>query len=310
MRGAEFAELNCFLNIAIALTVCGGAAAQDSFALAYEAPAGCPSLEWIRSEVKRLAPKRTQAYSAALSIDNRRVPVTARIVAHDGTERSLSGTTCAEVGSAAAVVLALAITPLSQQGGVPSPRAVEPPAQRASGAELHTSTPNYIELGLGSALDLGTMPRLDLGLSARLGLGAHVWSARVEGSYWLPQRASLPSAPDVAGDFSWWSLSGSGCLAARPQSPRIELCLGPELGRIDGRGRGTSNTAQAGAFRLGVLAQAEVEVPLSRRLRLYAGLGATALFYGRHAFMIQGLGTIYRPVPVSGRATLGGEVVF
>ena len=304
----------------VAASLCARARADElRLTLDYSAPSGCPSAEAMQSAVRRLATKQTEPYSARVAIESEQQRFTARINASDGTERTLVGNTCEEVAEATAVVLALAISPSSPLGETaPAPTPAKDAEHRKQHPPLASAGPPgepvHLKLGAAGVLDLGTLPHVDLGASARVGVTARTWSAALEGAYWLlPERRVLPQNSNLYGDFSWWALIATGCVAPLDGSPRIELCAGPELGRLTGRGGGVTSpatsTKDAGTYRLGIQALAEVHVPLSTHLRLRAGLGAAAVVLGRRAFEIDHLG-LYSPPVVSGRAAFGVEFIF
>jgi hypothetical protein len=159
-------------------------------------------------------------------------------------------------------------------------------------------------------VDLGTMPRLDWGLAGRAGATARAWSATLEGAYWLRSESdTLSQDANIGGNFSWWTLAALGCVAVRDGAPRIELCLGPELGHLAGHGFGLSTAQDATRFRFGFQAMGEVHLPISAHLRFRAGLGVATVVIGRHDFYINGT-ELYRPQLFAGRAQLGADVVF
>src|SRR5205807_8041591 len=132
------------------------------------------------------------------------------------------------------------------------------PARPVPAAGIARPTIRF-KLGAAGVLDLGTLPHLDLGASARAGVSARTWSAALDGAYWfLPERSRLPPNSTVGGDFSWWALLATGCLAPLAGSPRIELCAGPELGHLTGHGVGATSPHDASTFRFGFQALGEV----------------------------------------------------
>jgi hypothetical protein len=286
------------------------------FTLSYQAPAECPSAEAIQSAVRRLVTAQTKPYSASVVIEREPSQFAARIVANDGSERTLVGSSCDELAEAVAVVLALAISPSSAppkatttkngSSETSAPAPLHPPPHESTGSSRRVQ----LKLGAAGVLDLGTMPKLDWGISGRVGASARAWSAALEGAYWLrPERETLAQNPDIGGDFSWWLLAALGCFAARDGAPRFELCAGPELGHLAGHGFGFPGAHDAARFRFGFQAMGEAQLPVSARLRLRAGLGVATVVIGRHAFYIGGT-ELYRPQLLAGRAQFGADVIF
>lgn len=296
------------------LAICVPARADErGLTFSYEAPAECPTAEELRVEVERLATRQTKPFSASIVIGHDARHFTARISSSDGTERAFVGNACAEVAEAIAVVLALAMTP-SPQAEVPHvpPQNVVKPSRASEPLNRpnQPSGPVRFRAGAAMALDQGTLPHLDLGASGRVGAVGQTWATAFEGTYWLPTGRALASAPNLGGHFSLWTVLASGCFAPRDRAPRIELCAGPELGRLAGRGYGIDFPRSSARFRFSLQAMAELHLPLYNGVRLRAGLGAGAVLFGRHAFQIDALGTVFTPQVVSGRASLGAELVF
>lgn len=268
----------------------------------------------MHDAVQRLATAQTRPYAASVIIDRVQERFTARIASSDGTGRTLVGTTCDEVAEATAVVLALAISPSTAPPEAGNPNPSSETRLHHENPPLRERTPSsgavLLKVGAAAVLDLGTMPRLDLAFAARVGATARAWSVALEGSYWLlPESRTLSQNSNIGGDFSWWTVSVTGCLAPKAGSPRFELCVGPELGHLAGHGFGLPTAHDAASFRLGFQALAEVHVPLSARLRLRAGLGAATVVLGRHGFYIDG-SELYRPQLFAGRALLGADFIF
>jgi hypothetical protein len=302
-------------TLIVATGVCRSARADElRLTLSYEAPPGCPTAQAIQSSVQTLATRQTKPYSASVVITGAEQHFTARIVSSDGTERTLVGSSCAEVTEAIAVVLALAISPSSRTEATSSSTPSVTEAREATAPRRASDKPNganlvRLKVGAAGVLDLGTLPHLDLGVSGRLGATARLWSVALDGAYFLPDSQLRSSSPRVGGDFSLWTLLVSGCLVPRDGSPRIELCAGPELGHLAGHGSGIAAPEDQARFRLGAQALVEASVPLSPRLRLRTGLGAAVVLLGRHAFELDGR-ELYRPQLVAGRAAIGAELIF
>jgi hypothetical protein len=299
--------------LVVPLSVSARARADElPLTLSYSAPPECPTLEAVRNAVRRLTAKQAKPYSARVVIDDDQQRFTARITASDGTERTLVGSSCSEVVEATAVVISLAISPSEPSPSAettPKPMVSAPPAPSSRAANPARPTVRF-KLGAAGVLDLGTLPHLDLGGSARAGVTAQRWSAALDAAYWfLPEQSRLAQNSNFSGDFSWWTVLATGCAAPKTGSPRIELCAGPELGRLTGHGGGVTFTHDASTFRFGFQALGEVHLPLSERLRLRAGLGAALVVVGRRTFQIDGQ-KLYQPQLFSGRGALGVEFIF
>jgi hypothetical protein len=310
------------LASALVATALAGPARADELPLTlqYLAPPECPSESEVRAAVARLITKqRVSPLSVQVAISAAEQQYTARIQPSDGSERILTAPSCGAVTEAVEVVLALAISPTALPAAEPTPEPPPsaPPASRALRAT--TPAPRFtatralprFELGAGAAVDTGTLPRVAAGLSGRLGLTARTWSALVDGWYWFPQDGYLPGTT-TGGHFSWWTVRPAGC--ALPSALNLELCAGPELGRLNGHGigPGLKSTSDAATFWLAADAWLEFFVPFARHWRARLAAGAAIPLLGRHPFVLNGISppTVHRPDPAAARAEVGVDFIF
>ncbi len=305
--------------------ICGRAWADSlPLTMSYTAPVECPSEDAIRAAVARLVTKqKANEFSARVLIEAGGGEYTAQIVSSDGTERALTGQTCAAVAEAVEVVLALAISPSSgprAESGAETNQDSTIPAKPVARVDtpVHPARTDAeppfarVMLGAGAAADWGTLPRIAGGLSGRVGLTSHVWSAVLDGTYWFEQRGLAAGSSTVGGDFTWWTVRPGGCAAALLAPIRLALCVGPELGRLNGRGV-VASARDAGTFWLAVDAWAELGLPISQHWRARAGLGLAVPIIGRRPFQLNGIPgtvTIHQPAAVSGQGELGLDFVF
>jgi hypothetical protein len=77
-----------------------------------------------------------------------------------------------------------------------------------------------------------------------------------------------------------------------------------------GDGFGISSPRHAAALWLGALGAAQLSLGVSTHFRVYAALGAVVRLTPNRPFVLDGIATVHEPRRVSGRANLGGEVVF
>jgi hypothetical protein len=282
--------------------------------LDYTAPPECASESSIRAVVARLVTRsRTEAFSAQVVIDKTETGYLSRIRATSSAERALPGASCDEVVEATAVILALAMSPKNSAPAPVAPAATtaaqdralagpEQPASHRSGGEL--------SLKVGISGDSSVLPRPAFGFSGFVGLQSDVWTVQVGGSYFLQQRAALPQDENRGGDLALWTVWPSACGAPFRGRARLELCAGPELGQILGEGFGISSPRHAAALWLGALGAAQLSLGLSSHFRVYAALGAVVRLTPNRPFVLDGIATVHEPRRISGRASLGGEVVF
>lgn len=280
--------------------------------LDYTAPPECASESSIRAAVARLVTKpRSEAFSAQVVIEKTEMGYLSRIRATSSAERALPGATCDEVVEATAVILALAISPKSPPA-VTQPAA--PPQQdrgrAASEASASQRSGPHVTLKIGISGDSSVLPRPAFGFSGYVGLQGEIWTLQVGGNYFLQQRTALPQDQNRGGDLALWTVWPSACGAPIRGRARLELCAGPELGQILGDGFGISSPRHAAALWLGALGAAQLSLGLSTHFRAYAALGAVVRLTPDRPFVLDGIATVHEPRRVSGRATLGGEVVF
>jgi hypothetical protein len=311
-------------------------AEPSSLELSYSAPAECPGADALREAVGKLVtqqPSKPLVVRVTIALDGARY--VASIAPSDGSERQLSGATCAEVVEAVSVVLALATNPRSSQAEAaepaepapapapptpasssPPPAPAQPPAPPAPPAPLTTparSRREPLKLVTGAAFvsDLGALPPPAFGVAARAGLASGAWSASGAGTYFFTRHGTLASDSGKGGDFSLWSAAGLGCGALYRRALRVELCAGAEVGHIQGQGFGLPPGAnkRVGSVWAALLAGPELAFSVAEPLRLRLGLAAAVPMAGRHPFTLEG-NTVHQPEPVTLRSTLGVEVVF
>ncbi|HEY4156941.1 MAG TPA: hypothetical protein VGM29_02545 [Polyangiaceae bacterium] len=302
------------------LVVSASAFAQPAaLELAYQAPPECPPSSALSDAVSKLVKEQpSEPFRVRVAIASEGGKYVAHIAPSDGSERTLSGDTCAEVVEATSVVLALAINPKQDGPGAESELPTPPPeAKRApaagAGAQAPVVSPVAAPLRFlaGAALtgDLGTLPGFDVGLSARMGVVATWWSATADGSYFFPKNGTLENESSQGGSFSLWTIAASGCGAPHPGAVRFELCAGPEFGRIQGDALGVSYGQNTHGFWLALLGGPELTLALAGPLRLRLGVAAAVPVAGRHLFTLDG-NRVHRPSSVALRSALGIDVVF
>jgi len=307
----------------VAIALAGQARADElPLTLQYLAPPECPSESDVRAAVARLITKqRANPLAVQVTISAADRQYTAHIRPSDGTERMLTAPSCGAVAEAVEVVLALAISPTAlppaeptqeTPPSAPPARSAHPSTAPAPRSATARALPRF-ELGAGAAADTGTLPRVAAGLSGRLGLTARTWSALVDGWYWLPQDGYL-SGTTTGGHFSWWTVRPAGCAAPLPSALNLELCAGPELGRLNGHGigAGLKSTSDAATFWLAADAWLEFFVPFTQHWRARLAAGAAIPLLGRHPFVLNGISPppVHRPDPAAGRGEVGVDFVF
>jgi hypothetical protein len=219
-------------------------------------------------------------------------------------ERELSGATCAEVASAAALVVALTVDPDAIGAPEPPPDPTPAPAPRvppsgprvvspaqpepvgatrsaASGAGVDWSVRGDLVSDIGGLP--GFVPGVGLAVAARIG----AYRAELGGMYWFERFEPVDGRDGVGGDLSMWAGVVRGCRAVWT----LDLCAGVEIGRLAGTGVGVDQARTdtgkwvapvaglgrrfQGSDLFGVYVGGELGAPLSRARFNVTPMGAT-----------------------------------
>lgn len=125
------------LGISAALGMLGSEARADSTTsgvdVTWVAPAGCPSRDWVMSELTKLLPKtpsshRLQARAVVdCAASDRWTLHLSTAVDGQTDERDFAAASCAELAATTAVVLAIAVQPITPSASAPLPPPPPPP---------------------------------------------------------------------------------------------------------------------------------------------------------------------------------------
>jgi hypothetical protein len=285
-----------------------GAQTSEPIQLSYQAPEGCPDEAAFRRRVEE------RLTTGSLESVRRAPPLVIRVTlrpessnasvlfddADPGVERHVTGDSCDELASAAALILAVTLTAPSNElasppaadrdapegdtglakaaPAAPGAMATPPPAPSIRPAPSASSGPRAVpaastewswQAGAGGFLatwPLGT-PRPGGDLFARV--GGDRWSGRV-GVLYL---GASVSAGERSADFSLLGGRVEGCPLSTGLGTigRFELCLLLELGSLSGEGDASSALANSGAatvFWSAVALPARLRVAVGSRLHL------------------------------------------
>jgi hypothetical protein len=291
-------------------------ALKTPLVITWSAPEGCPNADTIRAEVRRMAGAAAAATDqieahAAVVRDHAgwQLTLTTRAGALSG-ERKLSAPDCAELGRAAALVIALMINPAADPSAAPTvvrPAAPAPPAVAPPPAPRPE---RRFALGADLRLGSGELPGGAAGIGARFAAGRGVFSAQARGDFWFPRDASSTAKPSAGGSFGAADLSLAGCATAgRDGRLAPAICLGAALIGTHASGSGVSDPGSVTALSAGPFLEGAVRVRISARNALRAGVEALAPL-SRPSFALAGVGTVFRPAALSLRASLGWELNF
>ena len=287
--------------------------------LTWIAPEGCPGVEDLRAEIRRLAgpvpppPEKPEARAFV-----RRGPKDSWMLTLNTTagllagERRLTAGDCDELMRAAALVMALMLNPSAGALPPPPPPPPPPPVVIATPpAPPPPSPPGPISLGAEVLVGTGLLPGgAAPGLGLRLGLGAGVLSVELRAAVWSERSAQSPLVGGAGGTFDLIDGDLAGCATAR-RHQRIALgaCLGVMVWRGTGSGTGVSDPATATAYWPGGFADGNLRFRVTLRNAVRLGVGAF-LPFGRPTFALGGVGDVWQPSKFGARGTAGWELNF
>jgi hypothetical protein len=190
---------------------------------------------------------------------------------------------------------------------MPSPPLVPPERdQRSDGENAPRSERTGVAPFVRAAgvLDIGVLPAAAWGAQAAVGIRGRKWRAELGGLYLPPRRAVLEQEPEKGGDIYLIAATASGCFVSIDDQWELGACAGAEAGSAGGEGVGVDRPASGStgwlAFRAGGLGGYRIDPRLA--VELHAEAVARV---GRSEFMLEELGSVHRPGPVSGRFDLG-----
>jgi hypothetical protein len=297
------------LGIALLTWTATAQADVPGLALTWDAPETCPTTHEVEDSVAQLLGERgalarpLEARVLVTQLDARawRADVTTRGAAI-GT-RALQGASCEAVALAAALVIALAISPEQASASVRSSPRTGPVPPKAAPAERTLFAARVFGGGI-----VRSLPRL----APEVGAGARIERGRVAGkvvlSYAAPQQISGPSPSRT--ELDRWSVAGFACAKAiAATAAAFDVCLGLELEHIAAQAAAVSNPGKGVAMLYSPALGLESRLRLARELSLVVGLRSIVRL--RHPeFVIGGLGSVYAIPKVGGAFDTGLEYAF
>jgi hypothetical protein len=270
------------------------ASASQHVTLKSSAPAGCPTTDDILHAID------TQL-GADFATDTT-LQASVRISAHgphdfalklsyDATpgfsdEREIHGESCAAVADAAALVLALALSPNKSE-------ARTEPVSKASWT---------LELGAAALLDTAAQAEVAVGGALRIGVGFGSVHFDISANDFLPTETEHTG---VTTRLHLWSLGVGVCYLPSWGPWELGPCGRFEVGQLSGEAHGSVEAAQAGAARLQAAtlgAEIRLQILTPLWLVLDAGLEWIAR---RPQFVIVGDGTVSNPHNFGARMAFG-----
>lgn len=279
----------------------------------WTAPPACPSRESVLDAVTRALGSSTTADVGALRaravVESTGSGFRVRLSTPSG-ERALDADTCDQLAEAVALILALAIEPA--RGAAPKEERVAP-AEVARDARSERPVGSagrapLLALGAGQLADVGTLPGAAIGAEIFAGIRVPPLRVEVAGAFWAPQRESVGSS-NAGGELTLLSGVAHGCLL--PVLGRFELggCIGAGVDSMSATAFGPIVASRGSGAWAVVAGEARVGVSLLPWLALHAGLGLHVPVT-RPSFVIEGVGQVHRPAPVSGRQAVTLEARF
>lgn len=318
------AAVSCALGVSEATTA--SAAEPEPVALEWKAPADCPRGSDVVAEVDRILensssvkPSQPIHAAAQVSYDGARYQVRLQIETAQGSStRDIHSSSCRAVADASALVLALVIDPNAkppEPAPAPAPEKAlaSKPVQRRPSRRARPPRPAprpapvSVHALAWAGADLGSLPALAPMFGA--GAGVQVGAQRFElGAELWPERfGGVAGSATTGGEFSM--LAGSLRTCRSLLSGKLELgpCGAVEVGRLHARGTGVDQPGQASKLWTALVLGGELRWSPVRVLAVTLRLGA-AFPLLRPRFVLTGIGPVYRPAVVGGRAALGLDV--
>lgn len=308
----------------------GAHADPGDLELAWEAPAGCPSVEDVHAQVARLratggstAPPRRVRGSARVTGEGAAWRLELSLTTDQAaTDRVLDGSSCAELADATALLVVLAS---DAEGETPSPGSA--PATGGSvapdrGAPQNTAPapsdarraapvappPPAVRLGLrlfGTA-DVASLPVPSLGGGAAAALDVGPGRGEIAGT-WFPGREGNVPGRDGGADVSLVVVTARGCWVPLRGAVELAGCLGLEVGSLRAEAFGVSDPGVGSALWLAPHVGAMGALELAPPVRLVGGVEA-AVPLARERFVLVGVGDVHQPPPVTARVSVGLEL--
>lgn len=298
--------LVCLALLAPAL---GRAQLPPQVTLEVSAPSSCPRTHALEADVARLVGATELADAAATEAtlafthegDDAHALALTIVTRGERYVRAMRLRSCEEAREAAALLIASALRPDLALAIADDPALPTPPVARSDrDARVGWS------LALGGLLDLRSLPGATFGPTLGVGLSRRALRARADAHYLIARRSEDPSsALEAAIDLFAGALGVAWLL--KLGALRVGPALSLEGGVVRGRGRGERAPREARLPWGALLAGAESELPVGRRVALTAGL-ALGLPLWRPAFHLADEPAFYTTAPVTARLTLGARL--
>lgn len=288
----------------------------------WRAPSECPAASDVRASVAALLQGSSEtgasplAFRAEVIASGGRYRLQVETRSPRGSEsKTVMGDSCSTLSEAFAMIVAFAVDPGFAGGlaGGPAPGAsqVEVTPARARRAQFQQASGVPWSLGAVGAASAGKLPFPGLGVGAQVALGgAPRW--QVSGLVW-PNDEHTIAGTTLGVRVNLLELGAAGCWPW-PGAPALQVCLGPQVGRMQGEGTSSvsgHSTGQSWWVALTAGMGSRVRFTQHWALRVQVDVGAP-LF--RPSFVIDrspaASQEIWRPAPWFATVAIGPEVSF
>jgi hypothetical protein len=293
--------------------------------LGWHAPPECPSREAVLAEVARaLADSREEPVAVVAQVDIaildngrwRAVMVIEAREAHD--RRQFEAATCAELASAAALIVAVSL-----EGGAARP-ALASGAARAAPKAARGTEPSRPPTGawqfvaaVAGLIDAGTMPSVPAG-GVELALGASHGISKVRlyalaGVEGYPAQTVPVGRNGERGRFSLGAVSARACASLVQGRFAWGPCLGAQIDVMGASGTGPSDSFQSGSVRSSwgaALGGAVASWSVASRASIFARTEAVFSLRQTRFVLSPSNAPVHEPGRVAGRAAIGVELRF
>jgi hypothetical protein len=304
------------------------AESQGPVVLTWTAPAGCPREDEVLAEALRLLAgppigpeRRVEAVARVTRVESGRwrVALSMASAAAHGV-RSLETDSCSTLAEATSLILAIMVDPdragaAASASDSPAPTSESPalpPSHASSLRPYGTGVRPRWGVGVSGLVDFGTLPAPAVG--GAIGLAAIVRRFRADVSFGIfPARTyAVSSAADVRAEMSSWKAAGAFAYVIPIGSTELALGGGGEVTHLsavetnaNAPFSGVPGSATWLALRVGGGITVPIVAPFFLRLD-----GDAAVPLRRTTFVVDPLGTVYRPAAVGGRLGAGVEMQF
>lgn len=286
----------------------------------WRAPAGCPPEVRVRARLESLVGRdsaswerdvlaRAQAYQILTDAGRDGWAATIVIESASGERvRQIEAPSCDALAEAAAVLVSVAMDPLSRQdvamsesspGEEPHPPEVldKPPTVLPPVSSAAVPPPWVGVLAVRAGVGVGPLPFVGAVLGGRVGIRRKALRVDLGGAYWFSQQYGGHATAGV-GSFALWVVDARICGVPGWRNVEFPLCGGTQIGGLWSRGTGLERPRTGTNIWVAGLASGGVLVRPSAVLAF--GVEASLLVpFIRPQFVVDDAVEVHRPNPVA-----------